>query len=293
MKKFTSFIYGIVLLTISFSFTGCDQSTVGTSGGGSGTSAPGKKISQVYYWNSVISSKSDDDGDTWTTTDYTVGERQLNEEWYWNGDKISRIHVNSDEKGVKHGTYYFEFNNNDLVSKITNHESDIEYCFTYSGNKISQLDSYKGDDHQRSKYYYTGNKLTKMVITDDKKSGSSIVEFKWTGNNITWAKATIYGIFVEYFELSYDNKYNPYYGNNSLTAWTFSALSLGCYSYNNCTHAVMTGIDDEEEIITMIYDSDNYPITIEETEYDKSYKGNILVRETEFRHYDLYYLDED
>ena len=292
-----------------------DDKSFTTLAGGGGTSTSINKISKIYYGYTYLSEVSYDNGITWEQDCYNEEPSELNQEWYWNNDEITKINIFSSEK-AQQGTYMFQYNNNGLVTKITNTDNDNYMQFSYSGNVMNKVDSYyHGVLDQTIELVYSNNRLVRInytYINEDKAIDNSkislvdvlfkskmaqsyigngvmpYIEITWTGDNITQAKEVYPNEGEFLITFTYDNKNNPYYGNNALAAWAFCSSGIMNLSKNN----VLTENCEYFTLTNSYHYTNNYPVQTEETEIHYYTYSNIMERDTFVAHYSYVYLTE-
>ena len=293
-----------------------DDKSFTTLAGGGGTSTSINKISKIYYGYTYLSEVSYDNGITWEQDYYNEEPSELNQEWYWDNDKITKINVLSSEKAYI-GTYLFQYNNNGLVTSITNTDFNNAIQLSYNGNVISKVDSYyHGVLDETVELVYSNNHLIRMNYTylnEDKQSdnnryslmnvlfnsnvanlygckdGLPYIELTWTGDNMTRVKAVMPGVGEFLYTYTYDDKNNPYYGNNSLAAWAFCSSGIMNLSKNNI---LSENSDELNMVCSYNYSSDNNPIQAEETEIHYYNYSGTMERDTFVANYSYVYLTE-
>lgn len=294
MKKLLKLAAAMLFAVAVVCTTGCKKSSDNndnnnSGGGGSGTTTEINKISEVYYGYTYLSEVSYDNGITWEQDYYNEEPSELNQEWYWDNDKITKINVLSSEKAYI-GAYLFQYNNNGLVTSITNTDFNNAIQLSYNGNVISKVDSYyHGVLDETVELVYSNNHLIRMNYTylnEDKQSdnnryslmnvlfssnvansygckdGLPYIELTWTGDNMTCAREVFPGEGEFVITFTYDSKNNPYYGNNSLTAWAFCSSDIMNLSKNN----VLTENCADFTLTNSYHYSNYYPIQADETE---------------------------
>lgn len=258
MKKlFLSALVGCIAL-----LTSCTQDSASPSGGGGGTSTVGKKISQVYEASTSTSYVSNDQV-YWEEIYHYSNPSKLEDEWYWDGDKIDQIdhYWGNDEVRC---TRYFYYNNAGNVNRIESYyEGELSYymLFYYNDSKINKFEIYEDNIlYEAYELVYSGDKITRancIYYSDDEKSYDRQISFMknfqhfkdhkesiqrddlpyiiltWTGDDITKIREYYPGEGNYTTNYTYDNKNNPYYGSNALTAYAIFDSGITNLSQHN------------------------------------------------------------
>ncbi len=130
---------------------------------------PKKKIAKIYTSSVSHYGRYDPETGTLYNQNTFSYDKQLSEEWTWDGNKLSKITVypispapNDQERG--HDDIHFTYDGN----QIQRIESENEYMtFTYDGKKLQQIQLFStGSSNPFETYTFTheGNKVTKVVF---------------------------------------------------------------------------------------------------------------------------------
>ena len=180
-------------------------------------------------------------------------ERCLQEEWTWDGDKLTtRKHFNSDGELRSISTLSYTEGQLTKVEDViqgTNeiYRLDIKYD---DNNKVISTKEYKDDVlFLTYNYQYNGSdKISKYtkIHTVNGSSDTSIYDVEWTGNNITRINCP----GKDSCSYTYDNNPNPFIG---------IIESNNAYSWASKNNAI--SVDGNNRQFT--YDNDGWPIKIE------------------------------
>jgi len=236
-----------------------------------------KKISEIYISYNYHYYTSNDQGHTWTLYDSDSFENRLFAVWHWDKDKISSID-HYDESQID-ATDNFYYNNEGLVSKIINTYRGAEVGrmeYTYNKAYISHMD-YFYQNALESTYdlTYSDNKLSKIACTylnnvSAKEDVYQYVELTWTGSNVTKSEVFYNNISDSFTTYTYDNKNNPYFGSNAITAYILGWDNPYKLSQNNVL-SIVSNVSDETGTYNYSYNNDNYPIQYHEL-YESIYE---------------------
>lgn len=299
-------------------FTSCSKDEA-ASGNGGGTSTVGKKISEIYEAYEYTSEVSYDDQLTWHEVYHNSYPSELEESWYWDGDKIERIDYYWDDS--VNSKDIFSYNNAGNVSKISHYyNGEISYYMTffYNDSQINKFEIYEdGILYEAYELTYSGNKPIKAVCTyfnskasDRKfsfmrnfphfknhseslqKDNLPYVEITWTGNNITKIKEYLPEGETYTANYTYDNKNNPYYGGNTLFAEVLFNEAVYSLSQNNVKYYSTS--DGYERAVQYNYYNE-YPMQLS---YDETYSYYDTYDEAWYRYtynyrYNYLYITEE
>ena len=272
-------------------FASCSKdSSSSNSNIGGGSQTTGKRISEIYYSYTYKDYISYDYGVTWTLESSNSSDNSLSEVWHWNNDNL--LSIDYYYQNLVDGTDNLFYNNAGLVSKIVysyEGEESESVELSYNGTTISQVKFfYHGIMESAFDVSYANNKPVRVTCTymsDDKtmsKHGKRFIKnmFKtdeitskdgnlpytvltWTGNNLTkWQR---FNSDSEYYcNYTYDNKNNPYYGGNSISAYVLAWRGSEELSQNNVISEVY---NEYGEFHTNNYTYnyfENYPMQVHE-----------------------------
>ena len=318
MKKLLICSLAICLALFASCSKDSSSSNSNNSGGGGGSQTTGKRISEIYYNYTHKDYISYDNGLTWTLENSSSSDNTLSQVWHWNNDNL--LSIDYYYQGEVDGTDNLIYNDAGLVSKIVytyeGEESETAEL-SYNGATISQMKffnhgimesafdisyannkpvrvtcTYMSDDKTMSKH---GKRFIKNIFKTDEissKDGSlPYTVLTWTGNNLT--KLQRFNSESEYKSTyTYDNKNNPYYGGNSLTAYVFAWGSAEELSQNN---VLSETYNEDGEIHTNNYTYnyfENYPMQVHETyEYIHQYSDYWSKYISEYTHSYSYLTD--
>lgn len=287
MKKLL--IYSLAICMALFASCSKDSSSSNSNNGG-GSQTTGKRISEIYYSYTYKDYISYDYGVTWTLESSNSSDNSLSEVWHWNNDNL--LSIDYYYQNLVDGTDNLFYNNAGLVSKIVysyEGEESESVELSYNGTTISQVKFfYHGIMKSAFDVSYANNKPVRVTCTymsDDKtmsKHGKRFIKnmFKtdeitskdgnlpyivltWTGNNLT--KLQRFNSDSEYYcNYTYDNKNNPYYGGNSISAYVLAWGGPEELSQNNVISEVY---NENGEFHTNNYTYnyfENYPMQVHE-----------------------------
>ena len=267
-----------------------------------------KKVLKDTYGNCNSTTYISEDQENWELIDEEEIENALIRDYIYDGDKLIVMKQNyfNDTYGWTDSISYSE---DGLVTQIIDyywlqgHDPDrCKYELVYDNGLITKINCYYEGDNLGSyyDYYYTDNKLSKVVYTyiesdkapkhhRDKKFNHIdkiyYTEITWTGDNVTQIKET--GENWEYIATyEYDNKNNPYIENDALVAYSYISLDFASLSKNNVT---LYSTNFGDNVMYSYEYKDNYP-SEEEFCYEDIYEDNgIWIKNNETYHYYLNY----
>ena len=134
------------------------------------------------------------------------------------------------------------------------------YLMMYENNKPVRITcTYISENKTMSKH---GKSFIKNVFKTDEISSKDgdlpYIELAWIDNNLT--KSHTYKSDLDYYyNYTYDNKNNPYYGRNSVTAFVLAWGSLNQLSQNNAISETYS-VNGNSYTVDFTYTySENYP----------------------------------
>jgi hypothetical protein len=149
------------------------------------------------------------------------------------------------------------------------------YTLSYKNSKISQVDTNSG--RAKADYYYSGNVLKYILYYKEKALSDSLaVQYDADGNNIVkmlWYKRDLNNKkyqLVDSYNYTYDDKINPHKNSNHFlyNFYDCGELSLNFFNLNN----IKTMNSDYYNIkSTLLYNDNNYPISVINTSVDAIY----------------------
>lgn len=190
----------------------------------------------------------------------------------WDGDNLVKIESSWNGEVIK-----LSYSGNKLSRmESTDDLGTSVSTFTWDGNKIEKevLDRYDDNHHDIISFYYTynGGKVSQIKVLFDDDPEPEFFNFIWNGNNVTSINISSDGdeTFPYYSFTSFDNKKNPLHLQFGFGSWQYMEtmgllLQHFFWSENNAT-----GIDGMEANLTYTntYDSDGYPLTATVTTAD-------------------------
>jgi hypothetical protein len=96
------------------------------------------------------------------------------------------------------------------------------------------------------------------------------VELTWTGSNVTKSEVFYNNISDSFTTYTYDNKNNPYFGSNAITAYILGWDNPYKLSQNNVL-SIVSNVSDETCTYNYSYNNDNYPVQYHEL-YESIYE---------------------
>ena len=217
-----------------------------------------------------------EDQENWEIIDEGEIDDVMTNEYIYDGDKLIAIKQNS-FTGTYGWTDSISYSEDGIVTQIIDYYLDqyetyrCKFGFVYDNGLITRINCYNEDDSLIAyyDYYYTDNKLSKVVNTYveyDKapkhhrnkkfnhRDDTYCTEIAWTGDNVTQIKETGEGWeFIATYK--YDNKNNPYIENDAMVAYSYLYYDYEYLSKNN-----VTLISTDNETITYSYEyKDDYP----------------------------------
>lgn len=267
-----------------------------------------KKVLKDTYGDYIYATYISEDQENWEL--FVEGEidNVLIRDYIYDGDKLivmKQISFN-DTYGWTDSISYSE---DGAVTQIIEYfwelgyDSDCyKYDLVYDNGLITKINCYYEGDYLGSyyDYFYTDNKLSKVVYTDvdydkapkhhrDKKFNHRndiyCTEINWTGDNVTQIKEVGEG-WEHIATYDYDNKNNPYIENDAFVAYSYISLDFVSLSKNNVTF-YSTNFD--YNVMYSYEYKDNYPSEEEFCyEYIYEYNGR-WYKNNETYHYYLNY----
>ena len=267
-----------------------------------------KKVLKDTYGDYIYATYISEDQENWEL--FVEGEidNVLIRDYIYDGDKLivmKQISFN-DTYGWTDSISYSE---DGTVTQIIEYfwelgyDSDCyKYDLVYDNGLITKINCYYEGDYLGSyyDYFYTDNKLSKVVYTDvdydkapkhhrDKKFNHRndiyCTEINWTGDNVTQIKDVGEG-WEHIATYDYDNKNNPYIENDAFVAYSYISLDFVSLSKNNVTF-YSTNFD--YNVMYSYEYKDNYPSEEEFCyEYIYEYNGR-WYKNNETYHYYLNY----
>lgn len=293
MKSFGKFT---LLLLAIFIFTSCEKDCV---------FRPKEKIEYIRESSKTVVKVYNPETGEWESNEVSVPQHVV-QKWSWNRNVLKSItyydneeqemytddfeYVGKQLSRISWGSewsYKFDYDGNDLIS-ITYSDGNFVhaiYTITHKRGKISKI-SYTDYDlknaaHPLPAHIWNyllpngGERTTAQLqaciskLSEQKSDGQSVVDFSWTGDNITKLTVTSGGesYTVAY---GYDNKMNPFRGLLDVEEMAY----MDSFSKNNVV---------EESIV------DGHGNVLESTKYTYTYTGNY----PETKSYHNIYEDED
>ena len=264
-----------------------------------------KKVLKDTYGDYIYATYISEDQENWEL--FVEGEidNVLIRDYIYDGDKLivmKQISFN-DTYGWTDSISYSE---DGTVTQIIEYfwelgyDSDCyKYDLVYDNGLITRINCYYEGDYLGSyyDYYYTDNKLSKVVYTDvdydkapkhhrDKKFNHRndiyCTEINWTGDNVTQIKEVGEG-WEHIATYDYDNKNNPYIENDAFVAYSYISLDFVSLSKNNVTF-YSTNFD--YNVMYSYEYKDNYPSEEEFCyEYIYEYNGRWYKNNETFHYY--------
>ena len=267
-----------------------------------------KKALKDTYGDYKYATYISEDQENWELVVEGEIDNVLTNDYIYDGDKLIAIQQNS-FTGTYGWTDSISYSEDGFVTQIIDYYWNefgtnlCQYDFVYDNGLISKVNCYYEGDYLGAyyDYYYTDNKLSKVVYTHidyDKapkhhryekfnhRDNTYCVELTWTGDNVTQSKES--GEGWEYVETyDYDNKNNPYIENDALVAYSYICFDFAGLSKNNVT-LLSTNFDNN---VTYSYEyKGNYP-SEEEICYEYIYEEPVGTwnKNNETYHYYLNY----
>ena len=178
------------------------------------------KVSRIYTTNTTFMEQYNENTQTWDTLYYFPGERHLNSEFFWTGNRLDSLH-----KGVN--TFHFVYDNKGRLVKADMdrlQHFDIEYNTDGNVSHVYKCDLENGDTLLKENYLYfwSGGKLQRLEsdIWAQNPSADAIKHetrfYTWEGDNVS--KTVRHALHLDgsrdtlnfYFEVN--NLVNPFYG---------------------------------------------------------------------------------
>ena len=264
-----------------------------------------KKVLKDTYGDYIYATYISEDQENWEL--FVEGEidNVLIRDYIYDGDKLivmKQISFN-DTYGWTDSISYSE---DGTVTQIIEYfwelgyDSDCyKYDLVYDNGLITKINCYYEGDYLDAyyDYYYTDNKLSKVVYTDvdydkapkhhrDKKFNHRndiyCTEINWTGDNVTQIKEVGEG-WEHIATYDYDNKNNPYIENDAFVAYSYISLDFVSLSKNNVTF-YSTNFD--YNVMYSYEYKDNYPSEEEFCyEYIYEYNGRWYKNNETFHYY--------
>ena len=276
--------------------------------GGSVSPTITKVLKDIYGdYNYVV--YSSEDQENWELVNEGEINNVLIQDYIYDGDKLITMTYNS-FSGTYGWTDSISYSEDGTVTQIIEYFWELgydpdryKYDLVYDNGLITKVNCYYDGDYLDAyyDYYYTDNKLSKVVYTYvdyDKapknhrnkkfnhRDNTYSEEITWTGDNITQIKRA--GESWDYITTyEYDNKKNPYIENDALVAYSYMSFDFAALSKNNVT-IISTNFGENA---TYSYEyKDNYPSEEEVCyEYIYEYPDGTWNKINETYHYNLNY----
>ncbi len=224
---------------------------------------PGMKISRIYY-------------------QYGDGEKELEEIWYWENNKLIKIRNGHGEE-----IHTYTYQNNRLCERVSQDVLRISnvvfsigvssYVYHYEGANLSTIEATMTIGDFNYEFNYNSGKISSIYLFDGQSMG--VFDFTWDGGNIS-----SFQFNNTTYTFIYDNKNNPYCGSSEFLAnWGYmdNESVTKTMSKNNLTkHYVDGKLHDE---YSYEYNSKGYPVKKIQTVHDSD--GTIAATHTYYYEY--------
>lgn len=247
---------------------------------------PEEKIAHIYQSNRLVMEMYNDATATWDTVQQEVSPKTLKETWSWDGNKLEKIELYSDN-GEKKSTLEFTYEKK-RVSRIedavefvtfTYKDKNIEkaevfykdinplvpydvYTFTYSGDKVVKIEVVSRGSQKGLNAHGDVERVLLQALLPDTRVAERIlasrhgvrkgeerqeIVLEWNGNNIS--RMTIKeGETAMSAAYTYDDKRNPYSHFVATVCGIAGSELMAFANENNVTKMVLsvTGGETDE-----------------------------------------------